>query len=392
MQTIDLAIQLIVTSADTGLAVDIVETSADDPSDVRSVKSAISVLMKLAAKFDPEQHEFVVYIDPEARTFAETKRVGLEPGTPRRCRKERLCVPFGEQERGVVADQGGSYPVDLDTYVIGLLAVADKAPGDNPERRAFIKGWRSWCAWGSEPETDGAEREGFRAAARDNESGGERPIASDAFEAYQEWADEREPAVKAEPKPVEAFPGREERRRAELLPQSERQWVEETVQGVAGIIAEVATGKDIYLDESEFITVAAEVEDRIDPALAAVLLDEVGERFRRRPRVVWLNITDSATEWALAEAERRASEGAEDGPTEALLDRIRAAIRRTWGAIAHDILTAAGADTLPLDEVVEVTLDADHVHSHGGDREAAKALDLFDYEKQNELAKAALSF
>lgn len=338
-----LAIQLIVETHDR-FAVDVIEFESDS-DDPKSIKKAAQAVVEHSARFDADTHRFRVRVDPEGLFLAETVDVDLEPGKPKGCRKERNCVPFAKaSEVGLTNGGKGAYPVDLGAYVLALRVIA-------------------------------------QASAK-----------ASAKEAAMAWAREScEPAIKAEPKPVEAFPGREERSRAAALPAAERAWVEETVQGVAGIIGEVAAGKDVYINEGEFIEIAAEVEERIDPALAAVLLDEVGERFQRRPRVVWLNITDSTTEWALTEAERRASEAAEDGPTEALLARIKAAIRRTWGAIAHDILTAAGADTLPIEDVVEVTLDADHVHTFGGDREAAKALDLFDFEKQNELATAALS-
>lgn len=69
---------------------------------------------------------------------------------------------------------------------------------------------------------------------------------------------------------------------------------------------------------------------------------------------------------------------------------IKAAIQQTWQGIAPDVIASCG-EIEDLDELVEVTLDADRVETYGNLTDAAKAeYQAMDYEAKKAIAREAL--
>jgi hypothetical protein len=64
--------------------------------------------------------------------------------------------------------------------------------------------------------------------------------------------------------------------------------------------------------------------------------------------------------------------------------KLIGAARVTWQVIGYDVLTANEGRSMPRDEVIEVTMDADHMLSYGGN---GRRLDKVLYEKFNALSE-----
>ncbi len=73
-------------------------------------------------------------------------------------------------------------------------------------------------------------------------------------------------------------------------------------------------------------------------------------------------------------------------------ERMKTVIRRSWAAIAYDIIESVNScgDELTDEMAWECSIDAGRLHTFGHDKEAARAFDELGYEEGNELAKEAL--
>ncbi len=56
--------------------------------------------------------------------------------------------------------------------------------------------------------------------------------------------------------------------------------------------------------------------------------------------------------------------------TDEMIARIQTAARRTWSYIQGDV----SGDSISVADICELVIDADRMSSHGGDKEASKAL------------------
>lgn len=68
-------------------------------------------------------------------------------------------------------------------------------------------------------------------------------------------------------------------------------------------------------------------------------------------------------------------------------ERIACAAQKTWQAIGGDILTAAQADSISREEVVEVVMDS--IADYGGDAEAVAEFKPLDFEQKRDMLTKA---